>query len=158
MRTKLTLAVAALALAALAIPALSLAGKNTVDVTAKLKGTNEVPGPGDKNGRGEITLQLKAKKEKICFELELRKLDGAGAAHIHKGTEDVAGKVKVTLFEASPEIAGSGSYEGCVKNVKRKLVKKIGLVPERFYVNVHNSQYPDGAIRGQLEPTDVVRG
>jgi hypothetical protein len=153
-KSKLTLGLVALALAALAIPSLSLAGRNTVEVDAKLKGANEVPGPGDPNGKGDAAVFLKAKKQKVCFNLELAKLDGASAGHIHKGDTETAGKVKVTLFD-SP-IEGTGNYEGCVKNVKRKLIKKIAAHPERYYVNVHNAEYPEGAIRGQLELPQVV--
>ena len=147
---KSTLALAALALVAvaLAIPALSLAGANT-HVSTKLKGKNEVPGPGDPNGKGEFAATIKPAKRKLCFTLELAKLDGAMAGHIHKGATDVAGPVKVTLFDQ--EIGGTGNYEGCVKKIKGKLLKRIAANPEKFYVNVHNAKYPDGAIRGQLE-------
>ena len=156
-RSKVTLGLVALALAALVIPALSLAGRNTVEVNAKLKGANEVPGPGDSNGKGDIAVFLKAKKEKVCFNLELDKIDGASAGHIHKGDSETAGAIKVTLFEADPPLAVPGEFEGCVKNVKRKLIKRIARNPEKFYVNVHNAEFPDGAVRGQLEgEPDVV--
>ena len=149
-RQRLTLVMLALAALALAIPALSGAAGKVV-VTAKLKGANEVPGPGDPNGKGDIDVKLKKAKRKVCFTLEIAKLDGAAAAHIHKGGEDVAGPIKVTLFEKDPPVAGDGTYSGCVKNVRRRLVRKIGAHPERFYVNVHNGEYPEGAIRGPLE-------
>jgi CHRD domain len=32
----------------------------------------------------------------------------------------------------------------------KRLAKKLRRAPENFYVNVHNSEHPDGAIRGQL--------
>ena len=146
--TKLIYALTALMAAAALIPALAIAGKNTIELTAELKGNEEVPGPGDPNGKGDAQIFLKAKKEKVCFNLEIAKLDPVMAGHIHKGAEGVAGKIKVTLFET--EIAGDGAYEGCVKNVKKKLIKKMADVPEKFYVNLHTAEYPDGAIRGQL--------
>ena len=34
---------------------------------------------------------------------------------------------------------------------KKKLIKKIAKHSERYYVNVHRPEYPDGAIRGQPE-------
>jgi hypothetical protein len=151
-KSKLTLGLVALALAALAIPALSAAGSNKVTLTAELKGANEVPESGDSNGKGETTVVLKPSKRKVCFNLTLDKIEGASAGHIHKGDSETAGPVKVTLFEADPPLAIPGTFEGCVKNVRRKLIKRIGARPERFYVNVHNAEYPDGAIRGQLEP------
>jgi hypothetical protein len=152
-KPKLALGTVLLATGVLALPALSAAGPNTVELSAKLKGNNEVPGPGDKNGKGEIAVFAKAKKEKVCFNLELDKLDPVTAGHIHKGAGDVAGPVKVTLFEDDQGLpADPGSYDGCVKDVKKRLVKKIGKRPEKFYVNIHNPEYPDGAVRGQLGP------
>ena len=149
LRNRLWPLIAALAVIALALPALSLAGRNTVEVGAQLKGKNEVPGPGSK-GKGDITVFLKAKKEKVCFQLEVSKLDTITAGHIHKGSPDEAGPIKVTLI--SSQIEGTGNYDGCIENVKSKLIKKIAASPDRFYVNIHTLDYPDGAIRGQLTP------
>jgi len=148
-RTKLVPALVALVVCALVVPALSLAGRNTIEESAKLKGKNEVPGPGSPNGKGEIHVFLKPAKNKVCFELEVSKLDTITASHIHKGVPDQAGAVKVTLIDS--QIQGTGSYEGCVENVRSKLLDKIVAKPEKFYVNVHTLDYPEGAIRGQLE-------
>ena len=148
LRSKVGLALVALAVVVLVVPALSLAGRNTIEVTAKLKGQNEVPGPGSNKGKGDASVFLKAKKEKVCFNLEVSKLDTITAGHIHKGTADVAGPVKVTLIDS--QVQGTGTYEGCVENVKSKLIKKIAAAPEKFYVNIHTLDYPEGAIRGQL--------
>jgi hypothetical protein len=148
LRTKLWLPLAALAVCALAIPALSLAGRNTIEVTAKLKGNAEIPGPGSPKGKGDISVFLKSKKEKVCFQLEVSKLDTITAGHIHKGTEDEAGPIKVTLIDS--QIEGTGNYEGCVAHVKSKLIDKIAANPQKFYANIHTLDYPEGAIRGQL--------
>jgi hypothetical protein len=149
--SKLTMALLALAVIALAIPAMSLAGNKTVVVTAKLKGQSEVPGPGDNNGKGDVEIRLKAKKKKVCFALGISKLDTVTAGHIHKGGPDVAGEIKVPLFEDESGLSGTGDYEGCTKGVKKKLVKKIGKAPEKYYVNIHTVDFPAGAIRGQLK-------
>jgi hypothetical protein len=153
-RSKITLALCALAAVALAIPALSLAGNNTTELQAKLTGKAEVPGPGSPNGKAEINVFAKPTQEKLCYDFEVKKLDEMTAGHIHKGDSETAGPVKVTLFEDETGLAGTGSYEGCVKNVKAKLLKKIAAAPEKFYVNLHTLDYPDGAIRGQLELTN----
>jgi CHRD domain len=150
-RSKLTMALLALALVALAVPALSVAGRNTTETEAQLKGKNEVPGPGSEKGKGDIHVFLKPTQEKVCFELDVKNLDPINAGHIHKGDSETAGPVKVTLFEDAAGLDGDGAYEGCTKNVKAKLIKKIIAAPEKFYVNIHTAEYPDGAIRGQLE-------
>jgi hypothetical protein len=145
--------VAALA-AIVALPALS-PGATLLD--AKLKGSQEVPGPGDPDAKGEIQISLKAKKKKVCFTLEYRKLDGgATAAHIHRGKKGVAGAIKVELFAVDPPLPEEDSVNGCQKHVKRKLIRRIKRRPENYYVNVHSEPYPDGAIRGQLKPSQGV--
>lgn len=155
MRSKLSLALLVVALVALAIPALSSAGRNTTEVEAQLKGKNEVPGPGSDKGKGEVHVFLKPTQDKVCFDLEVKKLDTVVAGHIHKGDAETDGKVKVTLFDEE-SLEGTGAYEGCVKEVKAKLIEKIAAKPEKFYVNIHTEEYPDGAIRGQLELTEPV--
>lgn len=43
-----------------------------------------------------------------------------------------------------------GQTSGCAV-VGEDLIKRIGDTPEDFYVNIHNDQFGDGAIRGQLK-------
>ena len=145
---KLSVAGGVLALvAALAIPAANAAAP--VTVSAQLKGNNEVPGPGDPNGKGEIFVTLKKAKRKVCFALSWKRIQGPQAAHIHRGGPDVAGPVKVKLFEQANPLPNPGAVEGCVRKRKR-VIRKIARHPERYYVNLHNEEYPNGAIRGQL--------
>jgi hypothetical protein len=147
---KLSLAGGVLALvAALAIPAAE--ARAPVQLSAQLKGSEEVPGPGDPNGKGEAFVNVKRKKRKICFQIEFKRIDEPTAGHIHRGVEGVAGPVKVTLFEDPVGLPVPGAVDGCVK-AKKRLVRRIARKPEKFYVNLHNGEYPDGAIRGQLEP------
>jgi hypothetical protein len=40
--------------------------------------------------------------------------------------------------------------EGCVGDVRRKLLRNIRQHPWRYHVNLHNEEFPEGAIRGQL--------
>ncbi len=138
------------ATAAVAIPALSTAAPDTAELEATLSGAEEVPGPGSKKGKGETHVFVTPSKAKLCFTLEVKKLDPVVAGHIHKGKEGVAGDVVVPLFEDEAGLDGNGSYEGCVKKLDKKLLKKIIAKPEKFYVNIHTEDYPDGAIRGQL--------
>ena len=110
---------------------------------AVLTGEKEVPGPGDPDGHG--TAVVKVFERKVCYTLRvenirLREL----AAHIHLGLRDEAGPVVVTL---EPPTGGSSS--ACTP-IPRALSLELSEHPSRYYVNVHNERFPDGAIRGQL--------
>jgi CHRD domain len=115
-------------------------------LTAGLTGAVEVPGPGDPDGAGSATIRLRAGQGEICFQLAVQNITlPAAAAHIHEGAAGVSGPVVVTL--TAPDAAGMSS--GCV-NVPRTLVADILANPAGYYVNVHTSDFADGAVRGQL--------
>jgi hypothetical protein len=146
-RSKITLALLALGAVGLLIPALS--GAAATQLSAKLKGNQEVAG-GDRNGRGEVFVAVKKpKKRKLCFQLEFDKIEPPTAGHIHKGAKGVDGPVKVTLFESSAGLPGS-TLNGCVKKLRKRLARQLRRAPQKFYVNLHNAEFPAGAIRGQL--------
>jgi len=112
------------------------------NLEASLTGEKEVPGPGDPNGRGHA--DVKVYKAKVCYELGVKRIKPATAAHIHQGRPGEAGPIVVELKAPT-----DGSSEGC-KAISKKLSKKLRDNPSHYYVNVHNRPYPDGAIRGQL--------
>ena len=64
-----------------------------------------------------------------------------------QGGPNVDGPVKVGL--SIPSSGLSGSKAACV-TVSNTVANAIKANLGNFYVNVHNSQYPNGAIRGQL--------
>ncbi len=113
---------------------------------AHLKGTAEVPGPGDTDGRGNAELRLNASKGKVSYEIKTRKIDGASAAHIHAGKRGVVGDVVVARFAGN----GGSELQGCATGVAKATIRRIKRRPSRFYVNVHNADFPNGAVRGQL--------
>ena len=114
--------------------------------TAQLSGASEVPGPGDPDGSGTAMLRLSLEAGEMCFDLTASNIGPATAAHIHEGAEGVAGEVVVPLEPAPAE----GSSSGCISEVDKALLQNIIENPEQYYVNVHNEEFPDGAIRGQL--------
>lgn len=133
------------AVVALALPALALAAGQAMSpvVSAKLKGSNEVPDKGDPNGTGFVVVTFKAAKGSACWEFKnVGKIGAPAAAHIHKGRSGVAGPVVIPLGTAY-------KAKGCQKAAKR-LIEAIETNPNRYYVNIHNAKYPGGALRGQL--------
>jgi hypothetical protein len=131
---------ALIATAAIAGPATGGAKLTTV-----LTGAAEVPGPGDPDGRGEATIIVNPGKSQICWEINVRDIDVATAAHIHSAPAGIAGPVVLGL---SAPVTNNNST-GC-ETVDRGLADAIRKAPQGYYVNVHNATYPAGAIRGQL--------
>ena len=114
-----------------------------------LTGAAEVPGPGDPDASGTAFITLNQGQGEVCFDLSWAGIDGTvTAAHIHIGAATVAGDVVVTLF-AGVALSGTDSASGCVA-ASEELIKAIRQDPENYYVNIHSSVFPAGAIRGQL--------
>jgi hypothetical protein len=129
-------------LSALAV-GVALAGGGAPRVTT-LSGAEEVP-PADPDGTGFASITLNVGQSSVCWELSVSNIAPAFAAHIHAAPAGVNGPIVVPL---SPPTSGSSS--GCTENVDPALIQAIIDSPERYYVNVHNAEFPGGAVRGQL--------
>lgn len=150
MRRIVLLSAAALAAVLVAAPAVS--APKTVTTTAKLKGANEVPNPGDPDGRGKAVVRLKSAKQKVCYVLTMKRIAmPAAAAHIHVGEAGVPGPVVVPLFT---EPVDRHRVKRCV-DATSETIDQIRANPKGYYVNVHNAEYPGGAIRGQLRKRKI---
>lgn len=115
-----------------------------------LTGAQESPGPGDPDASGTADVVLNQGARTVCFELTWADVDGTVTdSHIHRAPAGVAGPVVVPLF-VSRSFAGTDAASGCTENVSAALIKEIRKSPSGFYVNVHSSVFPAGAIRGQL--------
>lgn len=122
----------------------SVAANGGRKFTTTLTGAAEVPGPGDPDGTGTAKITLNHGQGTVCWEITVSGIDTATRAHIHKGPVGVAGPIVVPILEP-----GIGSLSGCTE-VDRDLIKDIIQHPEEYYVNVHNSAFAAGAVRGQL--------
>jgi hypothetical protein len=163
MRNRRRAAVLAVALvsglALLAAPAAAASGSSKSSKTsgkvtrlaATLSGANEVPGPGDPDGRGRAFVRLSGTT--ACYVLQWSNIGAPTAAHIHQGGAGVAGPVVVLFFQPGTNAASLpgtlSSVAGCV-DVDRALAGRIAASPRDWYVNIHTADFPSGAIRGQL--------
>lgn len=121
-------------------------------LTAELSGANEVPGPGDEDGMGFAAVSLDGSTGEVCWDVVVGSITlPADAMHIHIGAADVAGDVVVPAPSA-PDADGVAT--GCTPDVDPTLIGAIINDPAGYYVNVHTSDFPAGAIRGQLSNYD----
>jgi len=142
MRKVVVMLVALIAGALIAGPAIAKGGgKKTFNV--KLSGKAERPKAGSSTGSGTAQVTLDPGKGKICFKLTWKKINDPVASHIHKGGKNDSGPVVVVFF------AGKAKHSGCV-SASKALISAIGKSPGGYYVNIHTSDFPAGAIRGQL--------
>lgn len=129
-------------------------GAGVVELVFDLKGSSEVPGPGDPDGSGLGSVTLKRPENQVCFFVEVDNIAAATATHIHQGARGAAGDIVVTLGpptkpgppEAPPTVR---KVDGC-KSANAALIERLATDPSAFYVNVHTADHPDGAVRGQL--------
>ncbi len=145
----------AAALAALALGATALIGAAggeqgraaaTTDagLVATMTGAAE-PGGGDRDGRGAAYVLVTSTK--ICYGLVVNSLVKPTAAHIHRGRAGVNGPIVLPL--KAPTAGNHGQSGACVSGTST-LRSQLKSTPTQFYVNVHNTAFPNGAIRGQL--------
>ena len=140
------IAVATVPILALPTTAVAVGGS---PLATDLTGAEEAPGPGDPDASGQVSLTLNQGTGTVCFDASWADIDGTVvAAHIHPAPAGVSGPVAVPLFAGA--FAGTDSASGCVTGVDSELVKEIRKSPEQYYVNVHSTVFPAGAIRGQL--------
>ncbi len=113
-------------------------------MTVALSGKAEVPGPGDADGSGTASITLNHDQGQVCYDITVKDIQAPTAAHIHAGAAGKSGGPKVT-FKA----AADGSWKGCA-SADKAVIKDIMENPANYYVNVHNTEFPNGALRGQL--------
>jgi hypothetical protein len=117
-------------------------------LSATLTGAKERPTPADPDGWGRAHVRLR--QGQVCFTLSWQNIAAPVAAHIHKAPADQPGPVVVTLLSAPGGLGAPVSSVGGCAAVDSALVADIRQNPRAYYVNIHNADFPGGAIRGQL--------
>ena len=132
----LTASAALIASAAFAQP-----NQGGVKFRTSLTGAVEIP-PGDPDGSGTAVITINPGQSRLCWTITWQGIAAPSAAHIHIGLAGTAPAGNIVL-----PLSPIGS--GCA-TVARTLADAIRKSPASYYVNVHNADYPAGALRGQL--------
>jgi len=110
-----------------------------------LSGAQEVGG-GDVDGTGTATLTLDTSTNTIDWSIVVANLSAITGDHIHQAPAGMNGGI---VIDFSVALAGSGLFDVDVSAVVAN--------PTGYYVNVHTTEFPGGAIRGQIpEPATVT--
>lgn len=131
-------AIGVLAVMVIGIPA----SAETMMFKADLKGANEVP-PNDSGGQGNAMVTLDTEGKIVSWKITYKGLTGdAAAAHFHGPADSGA--------NAGPAVDISGKIDEGSASVTDQQIADIQSI--KWYLNIHTAKYPDGEIRGQLEP------
>jgi CHRD domain len=117
-----------------------LTGRKEVDADGRR-------GAGDLNGRGSFTAIVDG--DQLCFGITVKNLGAAPiAAHIH-GPARPNQNAGIVVALTPPSSGDPGASSGCV-TVDTAVARAILKRPHKYYANVHTTQFPGGAVRGQL--------
>jgi CHRD domain len=101
---------------------------------------------GDLDGTGSSAITLNVGHATVCWDTTVANITlPATASHIHEAPAGRAGPIVVPL--SAPDASGHAS--GCT-TADPALIQDIIDHPEEYYVNVHTTDFPAGAVRGQL--------
>lgn len=111
---------------------------------AELNGA-AVMGGGDPDGAAVAQVTVTHDTDAVCYNVwNVSNIGAPTGAHIHRGMSGQDGPVIAALERGE----GQG-WNGCIERTGlANRLKTFG--PEQFYVQIQTSEYPNGAIRGQL--------
>jgi CHRD domain-containing protein len=110
--------------------------------------TNTPVYAGDPDGTGTALITINVGLGEVCWHMTVSNIAlPATAAHIHNAAEGIRGAIVIAL--TAPD--ATGEAVGCRSDVDPVLLRDILQYPEEYYVNVHSTEFPPGAIRSQLE-------
>lgn len=124
------------------VPRPSGVGVGGRPLSVSLSGGSVVPaGSGDPNGRGLAELTLNQGQGQVCFGIGVQNIAAVTGTSINAGAAGTNGATVVNF---------GGQVSGCVNGVAGNLIQDMRQNPGNYYLNVTTSEFPAGAIRGQL--------
>ena len=154
MRRYLAVAISVALCAVSALVGVALAAP-TATLTTSLTGAEERPGPGDPDATGSSTVTLSRPSDRqICVSINWSSVndgttgDAVTMAHIHEAPAGSPGPIVFTIFSGQ-SFPNTGSHSMCGP-ASPKLINAIRNHSTDYYVNLHSTDFPAGAIRGQL--------
>jgi hypothetical protein len=133
--------------------AIMLAGVGTTGTAMAAKFRADLSGEhlasaGDSDGWGRAKIRVDDTFNELCVDLEVRSIGEVTSAQIHRGAEGVEGPAVVNLDRPDDD----SDSEDC-DNIGDELADAIQANPGEYYVLIQTTDHPQGALRGQLNPS-----
>ena len=114
-----------------------------------MTGDLEIPGPGDPDGLATGTLFLDDITGELSWNFEFSDIEEPTAMHIHGPEGSVGNAAPVFIGLGVETMGGPGTL---IDSIIAPLsdISDVLNNPTDFYVNIHNDDFPPGAVRGQL--------
>ena len=146
----------------------SIASAAPVTFDVNMTGQKEVtsggvPNQGDLNGSaiGTITLDAGSGGSTATFSFNLT-LSGLATPpvtdfHIHTGVATTSGSVLIPFGVSGSDILTQTQFSGSRTGLNSTNMSAALANPAGFYVNIHNGEFPGGAVRDQVpEPAGLM--
>ncbi len=119
----------------------------SVTFPIQMTGTQEVGSAGDPDGTGGGTITLDPDTNMISWNFTYANIAAPTLMHIHTGQDGASGGILINLGVATS--GGAGTLISSTTTTAANITNILNN-PQNFYVNVHNSPFPNGAVRGQI--------
>ena len=108
----------------------------------------EEPEPGDLGASGSAAILVVPAADLICYRLTWQNIEGnVVGAHIHEAPVGVDNPAPLVGLIDATFSGAAGRYQACTFSAEADAIAEN---PENYYVNIHSTVFPGGAIRGQL--------
>jgi len=112
-----------------------------------LSGDQVVPGPGDPDATGGISYTLQRHSGIMCFFADTSGVSvPLTGVDLHRGVRGENGDLIAVLYGTSPT---DPDPSRCV-NLDAEVMRDIFKDRSDFYFDIHNEEFPAGAVRAQL--------
>jgi hypothetical protein len=135
--------------AALSLLVAAPAAALTVTYSLNMTGIQEVPGPGDSDGLATGTLTINDATGDISWSFTFSNILAPSDMHIHGPGGSAGSSANVFVNLGTATTGGLGTLINSTTTSATNAQAITGN-PTDFYVNIHNSGFPNGAVRGQL--------
>jgi hypothetical protein len=126
-----------------------LSSTGGVTFIGDMNGAREVPGPGHPSASGTFVLSINEARDRLTYAIATTGLTSITNSHVHGPTGPAGTAAGVFVGLGTAADYANGSARGTV-TITSEQAAAIIANPSNFYVNVHTSELPSGAIRGQL--------